>query len=157
GSDACFFCLGVSSAGMGEADYRRVTFDITLAAAKIVVDSNPAMSCVYVSGAGTDSTERGRTMWARVKGETENALLALPFRASYMFRPAFIQPGPGIVSKTRSYRILYVVFGPLFPVLKALFPQFVTTTEEVGRAMLEGAKHGAPERGIEKAEIIALG
>lgn len=157
GCDACFFCLGVSSAGMGEPEYRRVTFDITLAAAKALADRNPAMTFVYLSGAGTDSTERGRTMWARVKGETENALLALPFRAAYMFRPAIIQPGPGIVSKTRSYRILYGVFGPLFPVLKALFPRFVTTTEEVGRAMLEVAKHGAPKRVIENADIIALG
>lgn len=157
GSDACFFCLGVSSAGMAEAEYRRVTFDITLAAAKALVDRNPAMTFVYVSGAGTDSTERGRTMWARVKGETENAVLALPFRAAYMFRPAFIQPGPGIVSKTRSYRILYAVFGPLIPLLRELFPRFVTTTEEVGRAMLEVAKHGAPKRVIENADIIALG
>jgi uncharacterized protein YbjT (DUF2867 family) len=157
GFDACFFCLGVSSAGMGEAHYRRVTFDITLAAAKILADRNPAMTFVYVSGAGTDSTERGRTMWARVKGKTENALLALPFPAAYMFRPAFIQPGPGIVSRTRSYRILYAVFGPLLPVLRALFPRFVTTTEEVGRAMLEVAKHGVPKRVIENADIIALG
>jgi hypothetical protein len=157
GYDGCFFCLGVSSAGMGEADYQRVTFDITLAAAKTLLDRNPAMTFVYVSGAGTDSTERGRTMWARVKGKTENSLLGLPFRAAYMFRPAFIQPGPGIVSKTRSYRVLYAVFGPLFPVLRALFPRFVTTTEEVGRAMLEVAKHGAPKRVIENADIIALG
>ena len=157
GSDACFFCLGISSAGMGEAEYRRVTFDITLAAAKALVARNPAMTFVYVSGAATDSTERGRTMWARVKGETENALLALPFRAAYMFRPALIQPGPGIVSKTRSYRILYAVFGPFFPLLRALFPRFVTTTEEAGRAMLEVAKHGAPKRVIENADIIALG
>ena len=157
GYGACFFCLGVSSAGMGEADYRRVTFDITLAAAKVLVERNPALTFVYVSGAGTDSTERGRTMWARVKGKTENALLALPFRAAYMFRPAFIQPGPGILSKTKSYRILYVVFGPLFPVLKTLFPRFVTTTEEVGRAMLQVAKQGAPKKVIENADIIALG
>ncbi|MEP6470810.1 MAG: NAD(P)H-binding protein [Acidobacteriota bacterium] len=157
GYDACFFCLGVSSAGMGEADYRRVTFDITLAAAKALVDRNPAMTFVYVSGAGTDSTERGRTMWARVKGKTENALLALPFRAAYMFRPAVIQPGPGIVSKTKSYRVLYGVFGPLFPLLRTLFPRFVTTTEEVGRAMIEVATHGAGQRVLENADIIALG
>ncbi len=157
GYDACFFCLGVSSAGMGEADYQRVTCDITLAAAKTLVARNPAMTFVYVSGAGTDSTERGRTMWARVKGKTENALLALPFRAAYMFRPAVIRPGPGIVSKTKSYRILYGVFGPLFPVLRTLFPRFVTTTEEVGRAMIEVARHGAGKRVLENADIIALG
>ena len=157
GYDACFFCLGVSSAGMSEAAYQRVTYDITLAAAKTLVERSPAMTFIYVSGAGTDSTERGRTMWARVKGRTENALLELPFRAAYMFRPAVIQPGPGIVSKTRSYRALYAVFGPLFPLLRTLFPRFVTTTEEVGRAMIEVAKHGAPKRVLENADIIALG
>jgi uncharacterized protein YbjT (DUF2867 family) len=156
GYDACFFCLGVSSAGMREADYQRVTYDITLAAAKTLVERNAAMTFIYVSGAGTDSTGRGRTMWARVKGRTENALLELPFRRAYMFRPAFIQPGPGIVSKTRSYRLLYALFGPLFPVLRALFPKSVTTTEEVGRAMLEGAKHGAPKPVLESPDIIAL-
>jgi uncharacterized protein YbjT (DUF2867 family) len=157
GYDACFFCLGVSSAGMTEADYQRVTYDITLAAAKTLVERNPAMTFIYVSGAGTDSTERGRTMWARVKGRTENALLALPFHAAYMFRPGLIQPGPGITSKTRSYRILLTLFGPLFPVLRALFPRSVTSTEEVGRAMLEVAKNGAPKRVLESPDIIALG
>jgi uncharacterized protein YbjT (DUF2867 family) len=156
GYDASFFCLGVSSAGMNEADYQRVTYDITLSAAKTLVERNPAMTFVYVSGAGTDGTGRGRTMWARVKGRTENALLELPFHGAYMFRPAFIQPGPGIASKTRSYRVLYALFGPLFPLLRTLFPGFVTTTEEVGRAMLEVAKHGAPKRVLENADIIAL-
>ena len=156
GYDACFFCLGVSSAGMTEVDYQRVTYDITLAAAKTLVERNAAMTFIYVSGAGTDSTGRGRTMWARVKGRTENALLELPFQRAYMFRPAFIQPRHGITSKTRSYRVLYVVFGPLFPVLRALFPKYVTTTEEVGRAMLKAAKHGAPKPVLENADIIAL-
>jgi uncharacterized protein YbjT (DUF2867 family) len=156
GYDASFFCLGVSSAGMNEADYQRVTYDITLSAAKTLVERNSAMTFVYVSGAGTDGTGRGRTMWARVKGRTENALLELPFHGAYMFRPAFIQPGPGIASKTRSYRVLYALFGPLFPLLRTLFPGFVTTTEEVGRAMLEVAKHGAPKRVLENADIIAL-
>jgi hypothetical protein len=156
GYDACFFCLGVSSAGMSEADYQRVTYDITLAAAKTLVERNPAMTFVYVSGAGTDGTGRGRTMWARVKGRTENALLALPFRVAYMFRPAVIRPGVGIRSKTRSYRILYGLLGPLFPLFKALFPGYVTTTEELGRAMLEVARHGAPKRVLESRDIIAL-
>ena len=157
GYDACFFCLGVSSAGMSESDYQRLTYDITLAAAKTLVERNPAMTFVYVSGAGTDSTERGRTMWARVKGRTENALLELPFPGVYMFRPAFIQPGAGIASKTRSYRVLYALFGPLFPLLRTLFPRYVTSTEEVGRAMLEVAKHGAPKRILESPDIVALG
>jgi uncharacterized protein YbjT (DUF2867 family) len=156
GYDACFFCLGVSSAGMREVDYQRVTYDITLAAAKTLVERNATMTFIYVSGAGTDSTGRGRTMWARVKGRTENALLELPFKGVYMFRPAFIQPRHGITSKTRSYRVLYAVFRPLFPVLRALFPRYVATTEEVGRAMLEAAKHGAPKPVLENADIIAL-
>lgn len=157
GYDACFFCLGVSAAGMSEADYQRVTYDVTLAAAKTLVELNPAMTFIYVSGAGTDGTERGRTMWARVKGRTENALLHLPFRGAYMFRPAVIRPGPGIRSKTKSYRVLYGLFGPLLPLFKALFPGYVTTTEEVGRAMLEVAKHGAAKRVLESRDIIALG
>lgn len=157
GYDACFFCLGVSAAGMSEADYQRVTYDVTLAAAKTLVELNPAMTFIYVSGAGTDGTESGRTMWARVKGRTENALSALPFRGAYMFRPAVIRPGPGIRSKTKSYRVLYGLFGPLLPLFKALFPGYVTTTEEVGRAMLEVAKHGAAKRVLESRDIIALG
>lgn len=157
GYDACFFCLGVSAAGMSEADYQRVTYDVTLAAAKTLVELNPAMTFIYVSGAGTDGTERGRTMWARVKGRTENALLHLPFRGAYMFRPAVIRPGPGIRSKTKSYRVLYGLFGPLLPLFKALFPGYVTTTEEVGRAMLEVAKHGAAKRVLESRDIIVLG
>jgi uncharacterized protein YbjT (DUF2867 family) len=157
GYDACFFCLGVSAAGMSEADYQRVTYDVTLAAAKTLVERNPAMTFIYVSGAGTDGSERGRTMWARVKGRTENALYRLPFRGAYVFRPAVIRPGPGIRSKTRSYRVLYGLFGPLLPLFKALFPGYVTTTEEVGRAMLEVAKHGAPKHVLENADIVALG
>jgi uncharacterized protein YbjT (DUF2867 family) len=157
GYGACFFCLGVSSAGMSEADYQRVTYDITLAAAKTLAERSPAMTFIYVSGAGTDGTGRGRTMWARVKGRTENALLGLPFRGAYMFRPAVIRPGAGIASKTRSYRVLYALFGPLFPLLRVLFPGYVTTTEELGRAMLEVAKHGAPKRVLESPDIIALG
>jgi len=110
GLDACFFCLGVSSAGMTEQDYRRVTYDITLGAAEVLARLNPKMTFIYVSGMGTDSSEHGRTMWARVKGETENALLRLPFQA-YMFRPGVIVPRHGIRSKTRLYRILYQVLG----------------------------------------------
>lgn len=156
GYDACFFCLGVSSAGMKEQDYRHVTYDYTLAAARTLVRVNPQMTFVYVSGMGTDSSEKGRSMWARVKGETENALLALPFKAAYMFRPAFIQPLHGIKSKTPLYRALYAVMAPLFPVWKALAPKYVTTTEQVGRAMLHVARHGAPRRVLENQDINAL-
>ena len=155
--DACFFCLGISSAGMTEATYRRITYDLTLAVARTLVRHNPAMTFIYVSGTGTDSTERGRSMWARVKGETENALMKLPFKASYMFRPAMIRPMHGIVSRTKLYRLLYLLLGALFPLLKALFPKYVTTTERVGRAMLNVAKRGAAKPILENWEINALG
>lgn len=144
GFDACFFCLGTSAAGMKEADYRRVTYDFTLAAATVLARANPEMTFIYVSGEGTDSTGQSRAMWSRVKGETENALLELPFRAAYMFRPAFVQPSHGERSKTPLYRFFYVATGWLFPVLRALVPKYVTTTEEVALAMLEVARHGAP-------------
>jgi uncharacterized protein YbjT (DUF2867 family) len=157
GYDACFFCLGVSAVGMKEADYRRITCELTLSAARILVERNPGMTFIYVSGAGTDETERRGAMWARVKGETENALMKLPFRASYMFRPGFIQPMHGIRSKTRLYRVIYSMAGPLYPAMKALFPKFVTTTEQVGRAMLVVAKQGAPKRVLENRDINELG
>ena len=151
GANACFFTLGVSSAGMSEADYRRVTHDITIAAAKSLLRVSPACVVIYVSGAGTG----GRAMWARVKGELENELLAMPFRAAYMFRPALIQPMHGIKSRTRFYRIFYAMTAPLLPLLRA-FPQFVTTTELLGRAMLDVAKHGAAKRILESRDINAL-
>ncbi len=156
GYDACFFCLGVSSAGMKEADYRRVTYDITMAAARVLARLNPAMTFIYVSGLGTDSSERGRTMWARVKGKTENDLLRLPFKAAYMFRPGGIVPLHGVRSKTRFYQAFLTVFGPLMPLLYRLFPQYVTTTEQIGRAMLKLAKQGAPKAILETADINRL-
>ena len=152
GYDACFFCLGVSSAGMTEADYRRITFDLTLATARLLARLSPAMTFTYVSGQGTDATAKGRVMWARVKGETENALLALPFRA-VMFRPGYIQPLHGITSKTGLYRALYAVLSPLFPVLDALAPGAVTTTERLGRAMLAVARRGSPKPVLETSDI----
>ena len=154
GYDAGFFCLGVSSAGMKPADYRRVTYDLTLGAARTLARLNPAMTFIYVSGTGTDSSERGRVMWARVKGETENALLRLPFKAAYMFRPGFIQPLHGIVSKTRLYRVLYTVVGPLISMLKIFIP--VVTTEQVGRAMIHAARSGSPKTLLENQDINEL-
>jgi uncharacterized protein YbjT (DUF2867 family) len=156
GYDACFFCLGISSAGMTEQDYRRITYDVTLAAAQTLAKLNSSMTFVYVSGAGTDSSASGRSMWARVKGETENALLKLPFKAAYMFRPAFIQPMHGEKSRTALYNAFYVVLGPLYPLWRALFPKYVTTTEQVGRAMLRVAKRGADSRLIENQDINEL-
>ena len=156
GFDACFFCLGVSSAGMSEENYRRITYDLTLTVAKTLATLNPQMTFVYVSGAGTDSTESGRTMWARVKGQTENALSRLPFKAAYMFRPAIIQPLHGIKSKTVSYRVLYTLMAPILPLLEWLFPKYFTTTEQVGRAMIAVATRGAPTSILESKDINRL-
>ncbi len=156
GYDACFFCLGITSAGMTEADYRRVTYDFALAAAQTLVRINPEMTFVFVSGAGADSTGRGRVMWARVKGQTENALLALPLKGVYVFRPAAIQPLHGIRSKTSWINAAYAVLGPLYPVFKRLVPDYVTTTEQIGRAMLVVARRGAPKRVLENADINRL-
>lgn len=156
GYDACFFCLGVSSAGMGERAYRAVTYDVTIAAARTLANANPGMTFIYVSGAGTDSSERGRMMWARVKGATENALLAMPFKAAYVFRPGYIQPMHGVRSSSPLTRTLYAVMAPLYPVWKALFPKYVTTTEEVGLAMLRVAASGAPRRVLESWDLTEL-
>ncbi|MCC7540048.1 MAG: epimerase [Deltaproteobacteria bacterium] len=156
GYDACFFCLGVSSAGMSEAEYRRLTYDLTMRAAETLVRVSPEMTFCYVSGAGTDGTEKGRSMWARVKGKTENDLLALPFAASFMFRPGYVQPGPGVRSKTALYRIAYGALGPLYPVWRRLLPGIVTTSANVGRAMIAAASGGYEKRILEVRDINAL-
>lgn len=154
GFDACFFCLGVSSAGITEAEYERLTYGLTLAAARKLVALNPCMTFTYVSGMGTDGSEKGRTMWARVKGRTENALLQLPFKAAYMFRPGFIQPIHGEQSRTAVYRILYRLSAPLLPLLRRIFPRQIVTTEDIGRAMLQVAKRGAPTKILEPPDIL---
>ena len=156
GFDACFFCLGISSAGMSEAPYTILTYDLTLAAAHALVAANPAAVFCYVSGLGTDSSERGRTMWARVKGRTENALLALPLRAAYMFRPAFIQPMHGVRSRTTLYQAFYTVAAPLTPLLRRLLPRYWTTTENLGRAMLRVARDGYAKRILDSVDINTL-
>jgi uncharacterized protein YbjT (DUF2867 family) len=156
GFDACFFCLGVSSAGMAEAGYRRVTYDLTMAAAQTLVKLNPGMTFIFVSGAGTDSTEHGRIMWARVKGQTENALLRLPFKAAYMFRPAAIVSLHGVRSKTKLYWVIYTAARPLLWLLYAWFPKYVTTTEQVGRAMIKIAQQGAPNPVLESSDINSV-
>jgi uncharacterized protein YbjT (DUF2867 family) len=153
GFDACFFCLGVSSPGMTEADYTHLTYDLTLAAATTLARLNPAMTFVYVSGAGTDSSESSRQMWPRVKGRTENALRRLPFKAVYLFRPGIIQPLYGIRSKTASYRIFYTVTAPLLPLMRAVLPNLILTTEQVGRAMLTVAREGWPTSVLESRDI----
>jgi uncharacterized protein YbjT (DUF2867 family) len=157
GLDACFFCLGVSAVGMSEAEYTRLTYDLTLSVAEALARLDPGMTFVYVSGAGTDSTERGRSMWARVKGGTENALLRLPFKSAYMMRPGMIVPMHGIKSRTRLYRLLYQALGPVTPVLNRYFPKYVTTSERVGRAMLRLARSGYRSPIVENEDIDRLG
>lgn len=156
GYDATFFCLGATSAGKSEKEYSRITYDITMAAATPLARLNPQMTFVFVSGAGTDSSERGKVMWARVKGRTENALLRLPFKAAYMFRPGIIEPMHGLKSRTALYRIPYLVLRPFLPWLRRKFPQYVTTTEQLGRAMIAAARHGAPTTLLESADINRL-
>jgi uncharacterized protein YbjT (DUF2867 family) len=155
GFDACFFTLGTSAAGLSEEKYSRVTYDLTMSVARTLARLNPAMTFVYVSGQGTDTSEKGRMMWARVKGKTENALLLLPLKA-YMFRPGLIQPKHGIKSKTALYRIPYMLLSPLVPVLRKVFPRHVTTTEQVGLAMLRVAREGYRTRILETADINSL-
>ncbi|WP_407871390.1 NAD-dependent epimerase/dehydratase family protein [Paenibacillus sp. P36] len=146
GFDACFFCLGVSSAGMSEEKYTAITYDLTMSVAQTLVRLNPAMTFTYVTGAGTDSSERGRSMWARVKGKTENDLLKLPFKAAYMFRPGGILPLHGVRSKTKLYQAVYTIMKPFYPLLEKWFPNSVTTSEKVGRAMIEAAINVIPSR-----------
>jgi len=157
GFDAAFFCLGVSSATMSAADYKRITYDLTIRAARILAQHNPGMTFIYVSGKGTDSTERGRLPWARVKGATENALLRMPFKAAYMFRPGAIRPMHGEAPKASATRIALKLMGWTSPLIQAIAPKSVTTTERMGRAMLNAAKHGAPKTVLETADINALG
>ncbi|MEJ0035874.1 MAG: NAD-dependent epimerase/dehydratase family protein [Gammaproteobacteria bacterium] len=151
--DACFFCLGTSSAGKTEAQYRRVTFDLTMAVASTLARLNPSMVFVYGSGAGADSSGAGPVMWAKVRGQTENALQKLPFRAVYAFRPGVIQPLHGATSKTRAYRVFYSLTRPLLPIVRKLFPKFVLTTVTIGQAMLNTVRYGAPKTVLEAADI----
>jgi len=152
GYDACFFCLGVSSAGMSEADYTRLTFDLTLGWAKALARVNPRMTFVYVSGAGTG----GKAMWSQVKKRTEDALLAL-FPNAYMFRLAMLRPMHGEVSKTRWTRVAYILFRPLLPLVRAVAPGLIISTEELGRAMLRVTREGAPKRVLENRDMVTLG
>lgn len=156
GYDACLYCLGVSSAGMSEAEYTRITYDATMAAARTIAERAPGTKFLYVSGASTDSTEKGKTMWARVKGRTENALLAL-FADAYMLRPGYIQPLDGIRSSTLVYRMTYAIAAPLYPLWKAIGKGSVTTTRELGAAMLEVAHAGADRRVLEARDLVRTG
>lgn len=157
GFDACFFCLGQTSAHVSEQAYTHLTYDLALAAALALAPLNPTMVFVYVSAAGADSSERSATMWERVRGKTENALLRLPFRGVYIFRPAMIRPLDGIRSRTPAYRLFYSLIKPLLPLLHAAMPRHVVSTRELGRAMLAVVRYGAPRRVLESADISRLG
>lgn len=153
GVDACFWCLGISAAGRSEAEYRRVTYDYTLAAARELAARNPGLTFTYVSGEGTDGSGTSRAMWARVKGETENALLGLDVDA-YLFRPNYIHPVHGERSKTPLYRAAYAAASWLYPVLRRVAPGQVTTTERLGQAMITvAARHGGGERVLRSRDI----
>ncbi|MFD7872871.1 NAD(P)H-binding protein [Streptomyces sp. NPDC059766] len=157
GADACFWSLGVSAVGRSASEYEKITYTYTLAAAQAVAAGNPHVTFVYVSGEGTDSTEQGRAAWARIKGRTENALLAMDMRA-YAFRPGWIQPVHGETSGTRLYRLLYQLTSWLYPVLKRLAPHSVTSTESLGRAMIAAARlGGAGPRILRTRQINQLG
>jgi uncharacterized protein YbjT (DUF2867 family) len=156
GADACFYCLGISSAGMKEEDYRRVTYDFTMAAAKEVLAESPHATFCFVSGAGTDSSGRGRVMWARVKGQAEQALLAMPFKGAYMFRPGYIQPMKGVRSKTALYQLVYNLVGPLYPLMRTLMPSYLTTTVDLAHAMIEAARSGYERHVLETPDINRL-
>jgi uncharacterized protein YbjT (DUF2867 family) len=152
--DACLFCLGVSSVGMDEAEYRRVTHDLTLSIAGVLLSRNPDVVFEYVSGEGTDSSEQGRLMWARVKGATENLVTAR--RGGYAIRPGFIQPLPGVRSRTPLYAALYRLSGVLYPVLRRLIPSKVLTSDELARAMVRIAIDRPPQRIWNSADLAAL-
>jgi len=152
GFNACYFCLGVSSVGMNEKNYTRITYDLTLSAATVLSRLNPGMTFCYVSGLGTDSTEQGRVMWARVKGRTENALLNLPFKAAYMFRPGFIRPIKGVGHA----HAVSAAFGLLYPVWKFFFPQYICTLEDLGLAMVRVAGQSYTEHILENRDITNL-
>ena len=156
GYDACFFALGTSALGMTEQAYSRVSYDLTLAVARTLLRVSTRMTFIYVSGQGTDSTEHGRTMWARVKGRTENSLLTLGFKAAYMFRPGLIVAVHGIKSRTTLYRVLYTIMTPVVPLIQRLFPNAVTTTERIGRAMLAVASNGYGKRVLDPPDINLL-
>ena len=152
GYDACFFCLGVSSVGMSEPDFYRMTYTLTMHFAETLSRQNPAMTFGYISGSGTDSTERGRVMWARVKGKTENDLMRLPFKQAYAFRPGYMHPTPGL-KNTLSY---YKYIRWLYPIVRAVFPGFVSTLKEMALAMINSALYGCDRRVLEVRDIITL-
>jgi len=152
GYNACYFCAGVSSVGKKEEEYKRLTYDLTLNFANTLLKLNPDMTFCYVSGVGTDSTEKGKSMWARVKGKTENDLLKLSFKAAYMFRPGYIQPTKGLKNAYKAYKI----FTPFYTVWRTLFPKYVTTLKEIGLAMINVTLYGPDKKILECRDIVKL-
>lgn len=153
GFDACMWCLGISAAGMSEEDYRRITLDFTLAAAEVLARHNPELTFCFISGAGTKRD--ASAMWARVKAEAEDRLAEFPFAAHYNFRPAFIQPKRGVRSTITSYRVMYAILSPFYFLLKG-FRSFVTSTPEVGRAMIRVARDGTSKQTLENIDICEV-
>jgi uncharacterized protein YbjT (DUF2867 family) len=152
GTDACFWCLGITSLGMDEAAYSRVTVDFTVAGANALASANPTMAFCFVSGASSDSTEKGKVMWARVKGRAENAVFKT-FPKSWAFRPGYIQPMKGIKSKTTWINAVYTVMGPLYPLFRPFVGNFATTSENIGIAMIHVALHGEDKKILENGDI----
>lgn len=152
GYNACFFCLGMSSVGMTEEDYRRGTYELTLNFARTLLRQNDDMVFNYVSGAATDSSEKGRSMWARVKGKTENDLIKLGFKGAYMFRPGIMEPTPGLRNTLKLYRYL----GWLMPVFRMFSPKYICKLADVGQAMINSVTYGYPKAVLEVPDIVTL-
>jgi len=156
GYNACFYCLGISAFRMSESDYSKITYDMTMNLGETLLRINPGIGFCYVSGQGTDSTEKGRMMWARVKGKTENALLSLPFKSAYMFRPGYIQPMKGIRSSTKMYNMMYALMKPLYPILNKIFADHITNTTRVGKAMINAMFLGYDKKHLDNSDINLL-
>ena len=154
--DACFFCMGVSAAGLSEEGYRKITYDYTMALARELFSLNPCITFNYVSGAGTDSSEKGRMMWARVKGKTENDILKIGFKKAHMFRPGMIIPLRGIKSRTRSYQFMYDYFLWLVRFIKSIAPETVVTTTQIGLAMINSMSRDYPLKVLGPKDILKL-
>ena len=153
GYDACFFCLGVSSVGMKEPDYFKLTYTLTLHFAEIVSEVNSNMVFCYISGAGTDSSEKGRMMWARVKGKTENDLMKLPFKKVYNFRPAMLEPTKGL----KNTLSLYKYFGWMAPILRLLAPNQISTLQQLGKSMIFVTINGYKKQNFDVKDIKETG
>ena len=157
GYNACFYTVGITSVGMNEADYTRLTYDMTKSVAEFLLAQNPDMAMVFVSGGGSDSTEKGSVMWARIKGKAENLLLKMPFRSITIVRLAGLIPAKGFKSKTLLYKIFYVPLSPVLPLMARALPGLVTTPQILGRTFIRGAQGLIPKQILESRDIHAFG